>query len=142
MSEPDDASRLVEAADRDISALQGMMDDSVFAEEIFGFHAQQAAEKLLKAWLVIQGREYPLTHSIARLLALIEEKEPVRDRYGGLNELTAYAVQLRYDSTEPDADPVDRNEAVRTLRALREDVCDRWPQADGRNGTQPQDDSE
>ena len=125
MTDRDGARRLANAADRDISALAGMMDTSVFADEIFGFHAQQAAAKLLKAWLVLQGREYPATQGIARLLTLIEEREPVRRRFGRLNELTAYAVQLRYDATEPDAEPVDRREALATLDALREEVGDR-----------------
>ena len=44
MSDLDSARRLVNAADRDMSALGGMMDASVFADEVFGFHAQQAAE--------------------------------------------------------------------------------------------------
>ena len=37
---------LVAAAERDVSALHGMGDTAVFADEIFGFHTQQAAEKL------------------------------------------------------------------------------------------------
>ena len=46
MSDPKQARVLLEAAERDISALRGMGDAAVFADEIFGFHAQQAAEKL------------------------------------------------------------------------------------------------
>ncbi len=122
MIDLDSARRLLNAADRDMSALGGMLDTSVFADEIFGFHAQQAAEKMLKAWLVLQGREYPTTHSIARLQTLIEEREPARRQFGRLNELTAYAVQLRYDATEPDAEPVDRHETLETLDALRQEV--------------------
>ena len=129
MSGLEDARRLVSAADRDLSALSGMMDASVFADEIFGFHAQQAAEKLLKAWLVLQGREHPATHNIARLVTLIREREPVEERYQGLNELTAYAVQLRYDAAEPDARPVDRRDALQTLSDLRDVIGDRLSRA-------------
>ncbi len=32
-----------------------MGDAAVFADEILGFHVQQAAEKLLKAWLALPG---------------------------------------------------------------------------------------
>lgn len=32
-------------ADKDLAALAGMSDPTVFADEIFGFHAQQAADK-------------------------------------------------------------------------------------------------
>ena len=40
---------LVEAADKDVAALRSMGDTAAFADEIFGFHAQQAAEKSFKA---------------------------------------------------------------------------------------------
>ncbi|WP_372703813.1 hypothetical protein [Candidatus Accumulibacter contiguus] len=32
-----------------------MIDNPLFADEIFGFHAQQAIEKALKAWLATAG---------------------------------------------------------------------------------------
>ena len=48
MSDLEEARTLFEAAERDLSALRGMHDSSIFADEIFGFHAQQAAEKFLK----------------------------------------------------------------------------------------------
>jgi HEPN domain-containing protein len=36
-----------------------LRDVEVFADEIFGFHVQQAAEKLFKAWIALLGEEYP-----------------------------------------------------------------------------------
>jgi hypothetical protein len=36
-------------AGKALQALQGMIDVHTFANEIFGFHAQQAVEKALKA---------------------------------------------------------------------------------------------
>ena len=47
MSDLKQARALVEAARRDLSALRGMLDADVFADEIFGFHIQQAAEEQL-----------------------------------------------------------------------------------------------
>lgn len=55
MSDPKAARVLVVAAERDIAALRGMDNASFFADEIFGFHTQQAAEKLFKAWLALPG---------------------------------------------------------------------------------------
>ena len=34
------------------------------------FHAQQGAEKLLKAYLLARGVEFPFTHNLTRLLDL------------------------------------------------------------------------
>ncbi len=59
MSDLEQALELADAAERDISALHGMGDAAIFADEIFGFHVQQAAEKLFKAWLASQGEIYP-----------------------------------------------------------------------------------
>ena len=56
MSDHNQARLRLEAAEKDVSALRGMGDDSVFADEIFGFHVQQAAEKLLKAWIAVISR--------------------------------------------------------------------------------------
>ncbi|MCL5271298.1 MAG: hypothetical protein M1457_12290 [bacterium] len=48
MAPSDEARQLLAAAAKDRRALGGMADAAVFADEVFGFHAQQAAEKGLK----------------------------------------------------------------------------------------------
>ena len=61
------------------------------------FHCQQAAEKLLKAFLVGKGRTYPITHDLLAILESIipinAEAEQLRD---DLALLTPYAVEVRY----------------------------------------------
>ena len=59
MNERENAAALLAMAEKDLRALSGMKDPEVFAEEVFGFHAQQAAEKALKAWIAALGQEYP-----------------------------------------------------------------------------------
>ena len=66
MSDLKQARILVKAAERKVSALHGMGDPAVFANGIFGFHVQQAAEKLLKAWLASLGEAYPICRAIWR----------------------------------------------------------------------------
>ena len=125
----DEARTLMAAGDRDLSALRGMEDTSVFADEIVGFHAQQAAEKFLKAWLVLWGESYPLTHNLARLLTLLQEKTPAAAQFRDLNEYTAYAVQFRYDAMESESAPIDREEVVQRLEALCQQVRRRLVEA-------------
>jgi HEPN domain-containing protein len=63
------------------------------------FHAQQAAEKYLKAYLAEHDREIPHTHNLYKLLALCTETNPVFDQLteaAGL--LTPFAVEARYDT--------------------------------------------
>jgi len=62
------------------------------------FHAQQAAEKVLKAYLLAHGVDFPFTHDLARLLVLCETREPAFASLGLMaNSLTPYATTLRYD---------------------------------------------
>ncbi len=61
------------------------------------FHAQQAAEKSIKAALLWQGIEFPLTHDIEELLEIAENQSFVVP--GDVQEaahLTPYAVETRY----------------------------------------------
>jgi hypothetical protein len=63
MSELKHARELLALAAKDLQALTGMGDLETFADEIFGFHAQQAVEKTLKAWIAASGERYPLIPS-------------------------------------------------------------------------------
>lgn len=95
-----------------------MSDAETFADEIFGFHAQQAAEKLLKAWPALLGATYPITHNFARLLALLETFGADVARVRPLAEYTPYTVQFRYAPVDPAATPLDRQAAVAGIEAL------------------------
>jgi len=61
------------------------------------YHAQQAVEKILKAFLISRGATAPRTHNLVALLDAAVELEP---SVAGLKEacslLTPYAVDLRY----------------------------------------------
>ena len=53
------------------------------------FHAQQCAEKVLKAYLVYHGIDFPFTHNIARLLELADEFTGWLDDLREAEELTS-----------------------------------------------------
>ena len=103
MSDLKQARVLLEAAEFDVSALRGMGDAAVFADAVFGFHVQQAVEKLFKAWLAVLGAVYPLTHDLEELLKLLAALEPEAARFDALIDYTPYAVQLRYAGAVPGA---------------------------------------
>jgi HEPN domain-containing protein len=68
----------------------------VLLEDV-SFHAQQCAEKALKALLLARSIDFPRTHSIAILLDLLKRAgvavpEPVDEAFS----LTQYAVATRY----------------------------------------------
>ena len=99
-----------------------MSDHEAFADEIAGFHAQQAAEKLLKAWLAIDGQVFPLTHNLGTLLDVLRDHEPDADRFRGLIALNPFAVQFRYEAITGDAEPLDREGLARSIQRLLERV--------------------
>ncbi|MGH7587478.1 MAG: HEPN domain-containing protein [Gemmatimonadota bacterium] len=123
MSDPDHARLLLEAARKDLRALEAMRDPSAFAEEIFGFHAQQAVEKAIKAWLSLLGLAYPRTHDLEALVALLDEGgETVPEAWAELIDLSDFAVQLRYEAYEYDEEPLDRPVLVRRVESVIERV--------------------
>ena len=120
---------LVAASGKDVSALHGMGDSAVFADEIFGFHVQQAAKKLVKAWLASPGEAYPQSHNLASLLDVLCPRGVDADRFGGLVDDTRYAVRLRYTPGDPGACPIDRRDSLGQIEALLDDVRSRLTEA-------------
>lgn len=61
------------------------------------FHAQQAAEKSIKAAMLFRGIEFPLTHDIEELLEIAEDQGfLVTEEVQEAAHLTPYAVETRY----------------------------------------------
>ena len=121
MKDPEQVAILLEAAERDLSALRAMGNNPDFADEIFGFHAQQAAEKSFKAWLALLGEVYPTTHDLIRLLKMLIQRDADVTRFKALGDYSPYAVQFRY-ITDTSVRLLDRDAAVKHLEALMEHV--------------------
>jgi len=60
------------------------------------FHAQQSAEKYLKAYLVYLRVDFPYTHDISELLELCAKEADWTDMLQDAEELTIYAATMRY----------------------------------------------
>ena len=98
-------------------------DNNLKAEEVpfdtVCFHCQQAAEKLLKAYLVAHGQSYPPTHDLLllleKVLPLSSGAEHLRD---ALALLAPYAVEIRY----PDDGYTPAEQDAREARAAATQV--------------------
>ena len=72
------------------------------------FEAEQAVEKAVKAVLRFRGIDFPRTHDIGELLALVDRSgQKIPPNFWKADSLTAYAVETRYPGP---AEPVTRNE--------------------------------
>jgi len=75
MAQLEAARLLLAKARQDEYVLEQFAADAQAADETFGFHAQQAAEKLLKAALSAGGVVYPRTHRLGELLDLARDRD-------------------------------------------------------------------
>jgi HEPN domain-containing protein len=117
-SDKDHALQMLEMAKKDHQALIHMRDANTFSEEIFGFHAQQSMEKALKAWIASRGLEYPKTHDVSALIAILEGSGEDLSKFSGLEDYTIFAVQYRYEAYDESEEPLDRQEVIKTAGAL------------------------
>ena len=82
------------------------------------FHAQQCAEKYLKALLQENSIPFGKTHHLISLLELIIRVEPSIEMFRSqLQCLNTYAVSVRYPGES--ADRVMAREALRIIKTLR-----------------------
>lgn len=82
------------------------------------FHAQQCAEKYLKARLEEAGLAIPRTHNLYALLTLILSIEPSwRVLAADLNVLSTFAVAYRYPGVS--ATRIDAKDALSRCRKVR-----------------------
>jgi len=117
-----EAARLLMAkAQQDEYVLTQFVTDAAAADETFGFHAQQAAEKLLKAALQASGIVYPRTHRVGDLLDLGHDHGlPLPEEFEELNHLTPFAVEYRYEFYAEEVErPMDRQAVLEQVRRLR-----------------------
>ena len=122
MSDPIQARNMLNASQRDLKALSGMLDSELFSDEIFGLHTQQSVEKSLKAWLAALGETYPYTHDISRLLGRLERSDCDVSAYENLVPYTEFAAQVRYVGMSDDAEPIDREGVLVQVKSLYEHV--------------------
>ena len=121
MSPAEDALLLLRLAERHLGSLRGTLDPTTFADEDWGFLAQQTLEKLLKALLVLHCLEPPRSHSLQRLLQELASCGITLGVAPELLELDDFAVLARYDA-EPTALPAERRLLLEQLEAFHAEV--------------------
>jgi HEPN domain-containing protein len=118
MSAPELCGLLLEAAQRDLRLIESNLRNPGCSDEVFGFHAQQAAEKSLKAWLRYRNVEYPHTHDVYTLMTLLSHHGEDVGHYHALESLTPFAVQFRYEGLDLSEERLDRKAVLKVVRDL------------------------
>lgn len=88
---------------------------------IAAFHAQQAAEKYLKAALVAKGKPVPRIHDLVSILQRLAGDVPAIEGFKeALAQLSIWAVIPRYPGDYPEVFIQEIDEALTVVEKLRE----------------------
>lgn len=117
------AQRLLRKAAADHKAMSVLLASPEVEEDVIGFHAQQAAEKYLKALLSHRRIPFSRTHDLRTLLDLLQANG--LEAPGAVEEicqLFPYAVDFRYE--DPPSSP--GSSLGRDWMAARVKAVEKW----------------
>jgi HEPN domain-containing protein len=113
----------IEKAEADLEAAERLTPDvasSARLREIVAFHCQQTVEKYLKVLLTFYQVEFPKTHEIKRLLALVNRANPeAADALSGAKWLGPFGVDIRYPGDAAEMLPGDEVRAIEIARLAK-----------------------
>ena len=121
MSDPTDPLAWVARAEEDFALARSALRRKHPLTYGATFHAQQCAEKYLKALLMARGQAFPRTHDLAALSDLCQQHAiRIAAEQDALERLAAYAVQVRYPGADPT--PEEAREALQIAQAVRREA--------------------
>ncbi len=113
-------------AEDDLGVAQHLADQNTPYFAAIGFHAQQAAEKFLKAILVWHQIEFPKTHDVAELLDLVADVDAsLAIALQNVITLNPYAVEARYPGDCPEITASEAQKALSLANKVRKHVHER-----------------
>jgi HEPN domain-containing protein len=91
--------------------------EGIYLEDLC-FHAQQAAEKAVKALLIRRSVDFPYVHDIGQLFTLLEEAgQEIPEMVKQAERLTRFAVFTRYPGL---AHPISEEEYEEAIKIAQE----------------------
>lgn len=118
MKQRDMVRALLHKAGRDEAVVARLLSDADLDDEIIGFHAQQAVEKALKAWLAHLGADYPKVHNLQTMLELLRSQgQTIPPAFEAVNSLTPFVTIFRYEDL-PISAGFARKDALALVRTV------------------------
>ena len=125
MSVPE-SKRWLAYARSDLDAAHALLRDPDHYPRQVCFLAQQAAEKALKAVLVLLEMEFPFTHDLDRLREIVPSGWRVKTAFPNLYALSVWAVDARYPGDLPEVVEADARDALQMAEAVYQTIVDEW----------------
>ena len=126
MQSREHAELLLRKAAQDEFTARKLVPDPESPDEVIGFHAQQAIEKMLKAVLSSRCVPYRRTHDLVELIDLLQDSGvDIPEAIEDVRQLGPFAVEFRYDILpEEQKQAFDREKALRHVENTREWAAD------------------
>jgi HEPN domain-containing protein len=110
----------LQKAAHDVTAIERVMVGTRVPWDIVCFHAQQAAEKVLKAFLVFHGQTPPKSHDCGYLLIDCAKIAPsLASLQADCRYVTRYGVAPRYPDIGPDPTKKQAIDAIAAMNRIR-----------------------
>lgn len=120
---PTEARRWLVKANEDLAVADIVLDAPHGVNWAACFHAQQATEKALKAVLVAYGIDFPRSHALERLLALIPAGPANSFDFESVAELTPWAVAGRYPEDIPNPDKPTTRRLINAAKSVLDNAA-------------------
>ena len=114
---PGSAADWLRRAHSDLSLASIALPQGVLYSELC-FHAQQAAEKSIKAVLIHHGIEFRKVHDLDYLITLLPLQAPLPPEAEDIVGLTGYAVMFRYPGDYEDITVEEYREAIQLAQIV------------------------
>jgi HEPN domain-containing protein len=105
-------------AEEDLEAAQSLRSRSEVAPRTICWLSQQAAEKAIKAALVLEQIEFPFVHDLEALIRLVPAEWRVTRTDADLVTLSRWAVEARYPGDWPLPTAADATTALEHARTV------------------------
>ena len=113
-----DTARWLRYAEEDLITAETLLGQPHVPPRQSCWHAQQSAEKALKAVLIFLEIDFPRTHDLNILRNLMPDGWQLKSVHPDLASLTEWAAEARYPSDMPEATNADASEAVEQARTI------------------------
>ena len=97
--------------------------------DLICYHAQQCAEKYLKALLTWQARQVPRTHDLRFLVRQMPDDLKLDIELNHVITLNRYSIETRYPESWDDIERPETERAIALARAVRDAVRSTLPAA-------------
>lgn len=117
----------IDKAEQDYQVVAFLQESGLPVYDVICFHAQQSAEKFLKAWLIEHGESIPRTHDLEILAKLALPTLPdLQLLLNDLRFLTSFAVEVRYPGFAAEHSDADKCQDI--AKRLRDIILQAIPE--------------